>query len=109
MAKITTATAATPAAQSIPVSRSRRLEAVLGRDWKIALLFTLPMLVIMVGLIFWPFVNAIMTSFTVRSIDRTDQFVGFANYVRLWRDASFRDTVSNTVVFTSSRWPASSS
>ena len=30
----------------------------LGRDWKIALLFVLPMVVLMVGLIFWPFINA---------------------------------------------------
>lgn len=71
-----------------------------GRDWKVALPFVLPMVVLMVGLIFWPFVNAILISFTTRSIRRTEQWVGFANYARLWSDESFRSAVTNTVQFT---------
>src|SRR5207247_4813531 len=83
------------------VNRSRRLEAILGRDWKVALPFVLPIVVIMAGLIFWPFFNAILLSFTVRNIvTRSDQYVGLANYVRLWNDADFRGAVNNTIVFT---------
>ena len=81
--------------------RSRRVEALLGRDWRVALPFILPMLIIMVGLISWPFVNAIGLSFTVRSVvTKSDQFIGLRNYVRLWQDADYRGAVSNTVVFT---------
>jgi multiple sugar transport system permease protein len=84
-----------------PRSHSKRLEAILGRDWKVALPFILPLVIIMAGLIFWPFINAILMSMTTRNIvTRTDQFVGFRNYSLLWRDADFRAAVSNTVVFT---------
>lgn len=83
------------------VSRSRRIESILGRDWKVALPFVLPIVVIMIGLIFWPFINAILLSFTVRNIvTRSDQFVGLQNYVRLWNDSDFRGAVNNTIVFT---------
>ncbi|PLS78304.1 MAG: sugar ABC transporter permease [Chloroflexi bacterium] len=81
-------------------SRAKRIEAMLGRDWKVALPFILPMVVLMAGLIFWPFINAILISFTVRTLNRTEQFVGFANYARLWKDADFRSAVGNTIVFT---------
>jgi len=84
-----------------PVSRSKRIEAILGRDWKVALPFVLPIVVIMIGLIFWPFINAILLSFTVRNIvTRSDQYVGLANYTRLWNDSDFRGAVNNTIVFT---------
>ena len=84
-----------------PVSRSRRIESVLGRDWKVALPFVLPLVVIMAGLIFWPFINAILLSLTVRNIvTRSDQYVGMANYVRLFKDAEFLGAVSNTIRFT---------
>jgi multiple sugar transport system permease protein len=55
----------------------------------------------MAGLIFWPFINAILLSFTVRNIvTRSDQFVGLDNYVRLFKDAEFRGAVNNTILFT---------
>ncbi len=83
------------------VARSRRADALLGRDWRVALPFVLPMVVIMVGLILWPFVNAIGLSFTVRSVvTKSDRFIGLANYVRLWQDADYRGAVANTVLFT---------
>jgi multiple sugar transport system permease protein len=96
------ATTSAPALmQRTPARRSKRLEAILGRDWKVALPFVLPIVVIMAGLIFWPFINAILLSFTVRNIvTRSDQYVGFANYIRLWSDSDFRGAVNNTFLFT---------
>src|SRR5436309_15916379 len=95
------ATSAPTLIERAPVSRSRRAEAILGRDWKVALPFVLPMVVIMAGLIFWPFVNAIWLSLTTRSlVTRTDQYVGFAIYVRLCKDADFRVAVNIAIVFT---------
>jgi multiple sugar transport system permease protein len=84
----------------VPVSRAKRIEALLGRDWKVALPFVVPMVVLMVGLIFWPFVNAILISFTTRSITRQEQFVGLLNYKHLWDDPSYWGAVKNTVWFT---------
>src|SRR5215207_11041982 len=95
------ATSAPVLLKRTPVSRSKRIEAILGRDWKVALPFVLPLVIIMVGLIFWPFINAILLSFTVRNIvTRSEQFVGLANYTRLWSDSDFRGAVNNTILFT---------
>ncbi|HMO56783.1 MAG TPA: ABC transporter permease subunit [Roseiflexaceae bacterium] len=76
---------------------TRRL---LGRDWMVAYPFIAPMVLIMAGLIFWPFINAILISFTTRSIARTEQWVGLANYTRLLSDASYLGSLQNTIVFT---------
>jgi len=82
-------------------SRSRRVEAILGRDWKVALPFVLPIVIIMGGLILWPFINAIILSMSVRSlVTRTETFVGLANYERLLQDSDFISAVRNTLVFT---------
>src|SRR5215211_6428873 len=81
--------------------RSSRATTILGRDWKIALPFVLPIIVIMTVLILWPFINAILISMTTRSvITRTDQFVGLANYQRLLTDSDYLSTVANTIRFT---------
>ena len=87
--------------QSSRGTRSSRLEAILGRDWKVALPFVLPIVIIMAGLILWPFINAILLSMTVRSlVTRTEAYVGLANYARLIHDADFISAVRNTIVFT---------
>lgn len=81
--------------------RPSRATTILGRDWKIALPFVLPIVIIMAGLILWPFINAILISMTTRSmITRTDQFVGLANYERLLTDSDYLSTVANTIRFT---------
>ncbi len=82
------------------IKRSR-IAAILGRDWKIALPFVLPIVIIMGGLILWPFINAVYISMTTRSlVTRTESFVWFANYERLMRDSDFISSVENTLVFT---------
>ncbi len=81
------------------VSLGKRLERLLGKDWKIALLFVAPIVILMVGLIFWPFINAIGLSMTVRQ-SRREVFVGLANYARLLADEQFLGSLLNTVRFT---------
>ncbi|MBC8161925.1 MAG: ABC transporter permease subunit [Roseiflexaceae bacterium] len=80
--------------------RGRPFERLFGRDWRVALPFVLPLVVIMVVLILWPFINAILLSFTTRSITRTEQFVGLRNYALLLNDSDFLGSVANTVRFT---------
>lgn len=100
MAKRATTSASTLVPRSA-VRRSKRVEALLGRDWKVALIFVAPLIIIMAGLIFWPFINAILLSFTTRNIiTRSDQFVGLRNYELLWKDSDFRSAVANTIQFT---------
>src|SRR5688572_25218757 len=79
----------------------RRFDRFFGRDWKVALPFVLPIVIIMGGLILWPFINALLLSMTTRSlVTRTEQYVGLDNYARLLRDSDFISSVSNTLLFT---------
>lgn len=80
--------------------RRSRIDALLGPDWRIALPFVLPLVVIMAGLILWPFINAVLLSFTTRSITRIETFVGLRNYTLLLRDADFLAAIGNTIRFT---------
>src|SRR5215207_9624447 len=86
---------------STPIRHTRRIDTILGRDWKVAIPFVLPIVVIMAALILWPFINAILLSMTTRNvITRTDQFIGLDNYERLFRDVDYLKAVGNTFRFT---------
>jgi multiple sugar transport system permease protein len=90
-----------PGYPSASVVRSRRIDSILGRDWRVAIPFVLPIVIIMAGLILWPFINAILLSFTTRSLlTRTEAYVGLDNYARLLEDNDFRSAVANTFRFT---------
>jgi len=91
----------TPVRAARPTSTARRLQAILGRDWKIAILFILPMAVIMVGLIFWPFVNAILMSMTTLNFQTGDTVnVGLKNFQRLFTNSDYLLAMGNTITFT---------
>jgi multiple sugar transport system permease protein len=89
----------TPAAR-----RPLTLRRVLGRDWATAWLFLTPCLVVLVGLIAYPFVSAILLSFQAKLVGSPGVWVGFQNYADLFtgRDLSgqFWQSVRVTVVFT---------
>jgi multiple sugar transport system permease protein len=79
-------------------SWARRL---FGPDWQIGFPFILPIVVLMLLLIAWPFLKAVYTSMTVYKLNtRTNEFVWFENYIRLWQDPFYREAVRNTFVFT---------
>ena len=79
-------------------SLARRL---FGPDWQIAFPFILPVVILMLLFIAWPFFKAVWTSMTVYKVNtRTTEFVWFENYVRLWQDPFYREAVRNTFVFT---------
>jgi multiple sugar transport system permease protein len=83
------------------VNRTPWLEGILGRDWKIAYFFILPMLLLMVGLIFWPFVNAIVLSTTALNFQTGEIFsVGLRNYQRLFTNSDYLLAIGNTINFT---------
>lgn len=82
------------------ISLGKRLEHLLGKDWKIALLFVAPMVILMAGLILYPFLNAVYMSMFVRTINRQEVFVGLDNYRRLLTDVQFTGSIGNTIRFT---------
>lgn len=64
-------------------------------------LFLLPALVILALTVFWPALQAFYLSFTRYEYDLTQvpQWVGFANFRRLWADPVFWQTLRNTVLY----------
>jgi multiple sugar transport system permease protein len=83
---------------------STALRRSLGRDWLTAWLFVLPCLVVMVGLIAYPFVSAILLSFQDKLVGSPGVWVGLKNYQDLLvgRDlsAQFFQSVKVSIVFT---------
>ena len=93
-------------AESLPVRsftpgpRRSFARRIFGPDWQIAFPFIIPMVVLMLLFIAWPFLQAVYTSMTVRTLNRETRFVGLDNYIRLWQDPFYRQAVANTFVFT---------
>ena len=88
---------ATPAT----TQKSTSLRDLLGRDWKVGFLFVLPMVLIMAGLIFWPFISAIMLSTTAFNFSTGETFnVGFRNYQKLFTNSDYILSMKNTIGFT---------
>jgi multiple sugar transport system permease protein len=77
-----------------------RWRRIFGYDWRIAYPFIIPIVILMLVFIAWPFIQALYTSTTTRSIGREVRFVGLDNYIRLWQDPFYRQAVLNTFVFT---------
>jgi multiple sugar transport system permease protein len=69
-------------------------------DTGTAFLFLLPLLVLVVGLIFYPFYRAIWLSLTDKLVGYPERFVGLRNYAYLADDDAFHQVVRNSVVFT---------
>lgn len=80
---------------------ANRLRTILGRDWKVAWPFILPMVIIMVGLVLYPFVNAIILSTTRLNFMTGDtDFIGMRNYEKLLTNSDYILSLKNTIQFT---------
>lgn len=83
------------------INFAKRLERILGRDWKVALPFVLPMVVIMIGLVLYPFVNAVALSTTRRNLQTgVTEYVGMRNYEKLLTNSDYKLSMQNTIEFT---------
>jgi multiple sugar transport system permease protein len=89
---------ASPGMASAPWFKST--QRILGRDWPTAYLFVLPMVLLLFGLIGFPFGRAVYLSFHNAVGPRIGNFVGFDNYINLWQDDFFIKAVRTTVIFT---------
>src|SRR5437588_10439980 len=80
------------------------LRRLLGRDWATAWLFLAPCLLVLVGLIAYPFVSAIILSFQAKLVGTPGVWVGLQNYQDLLvgRDlsAQFLQSVKVSFLFT---------
>jgi len=63
-------------------------------------LFLLPALVLLGLTVFWPALQAFYLSFTsYEDIAQPPQWIGFANFFKLWKDAVFWKTLENTFLY----------
>ncbi len=84
-----------------PARRYPLMRRLFGRDWQLGFAFIAPIVILMVVFIAWPFIKALYTSMTIRNLaTRTDVFVGFDNYIRLYSDPFYIQAVRATVIFT---------
>jgi multiple sugar transport system permease protein len=83
-----------------PTTWGQRMRRALGPDWQVAVPFVLPMILLMAGLILYPFLDALRLSFTVRSITGVTNYVGLQNYQDLLQDRTFKDAVRVSFLYT---------
>src|ERR1700682_5272547 len=80
------------------------LRTVFGRAWVAALLVLVPCVLVLLGLIGYPFVSAILLSFQAKLVGSPGVWVGLQNYQDLLfgrgRSAQFLQSVRVTVLFT---------
>jgi putative chitobiose transport system permease protein len=75
------------------------------KDWALTkqrltpYLFLLPALLILGLTVFWPTLQAFYLSFTRYDLTQPPEWVGFANYLRLWKDLVFWKTLGNTLLY----------
>ena len=63
-------------------------------------MFLLPLFVLVVGLIAYPFARALWLSLTDKMVGYPERFVGLRNYDYLLHDDTFHEVIRNTLVFT---------
>jgi multiple sugar transport system permease protein len=86
------------AVEPVEVSLVRRL---LGRDWLLGWLLVGPVVLILLTLLIYPFLDAILLSFQERFIGKTGSWVGLRNYADLFKpDSLFLKAAWNTVAIT---------
>ncbi|HEY3107504.1 MAG TPA: hypothetical protein VGL23_02045, partial [Chloroflexota bacterium] len=71
------------AAAPASITPPRSLRAALGRDWQLAYPLVAPVLLVIFGLIAFPFVSSIWYSLQDIKIGGQGRFVGLANYASL--------------------------
>ncbi len=69
-------------------------------DKQVGFLLVTPGLAIFIAVIMYPFISAIAMSFTSRTLlSPTSEYVGFDNYIKLFRDPYFLKTMLVTLIF----------
>ena len=76
------------------------VRSILGADWRLGYLFILPIVVLVLALVAYPFLYAVYLSMTRKYVGVAPVWVGFDNYVKLTWDGFFQRAVVNSFVFT---------
>ena len=93
---------------NLPLPSSRRglgwpgekFQRVLMHDRTLGYLFLFPAILVIVGLVAYPFASAIVMTFQAKTAGAPGRFIGLDNYRELFNSEQFIRTVMNTVVYT---------
>ena len=98
---------ATSTPVSIPIPSSRptlswqgKVQRFLLLDSTLGYLFLLPALLVILGLVAYPFANAIVMTFQNKTAGAPGRFIGLANYRELLANPVFWRVVFNTAIYT---------
>jgi multiple sugar transport system permease protein len=80
--------------------RPRRRSLTLRREGQLAYVLLLPTLLVILGLVAYPFVSAVFLSLQNKMVGAPGRFVALDNYLELFRDEVFIRTAWNSVVYT---------
>ncbi|MGE0713917.1 MAG: carbohydrate ABC transporter permease [Alphaproteobacteria bacterium] len=80
--------------------RARPRRRLLEDERWLAFVLLLPTLVLLGLFIAYPFVKGIMLAVTNTRVGVPGEFVGLANFVKIWNDSIFRTAAWNTVLYT---------
>src|SRR5437660_6278760 len=80
--------------------RPDRVQRLLMHDRTLGYLFLLPALLVILGLVAYPFGSAIVMTFQAKTAGAPGRFIGLGNYRELLASEQFLRTVINTVVYT---------
>ena len=87
-----------PAGTAAPhATTGSRPPSTLGRDWKLGYAFTLPLILVLVTLVAYPFVSGIVLSFQNKTIGSEARWVGIDNYRELLFGSQYSSVFWNTV------------
>ena len=70
------------------------------REWVLAFFLLLPALTMLGVFVAYPFVRGIWLSLLDSVVGREGDFIGLANFVKLWHDSIFQRTTANTFIYT---------
>jgi ABC-type sugar transport system permease subunit len=87
-----------PIAEGQDVGASRHASPpVLGRDWRLGYIFTLPLVVVLIALVAYPFFSGIVLSFQNKTIGGDARWIGLDNYRELLFGSQYASVFWNTV------------
>ena len=76
------------------------ISKVVDSERALGLLLVAPVVLLLVGLVAYPFSVAVYSALTDQTLAESGRFIGFGNFVNLWDDQIYRQSLRNTLVFT---------
>lgn len=100
MATVTSLTGRPVRTLPTPAVRRARLLAWTDHEQALGYVLVAPVVLLLLGLVAYPFGVAIGYALTDRTLADPGSFVGLGNFENLWQDDIYRQTLRNTVLYT---------